>query len=365
MRRLAFFALAWLVPSVGYAEPMLSSLDEVMARSEHVVIATFVPSSPNTRARLQVHESLRGTLRGEVEVGVGDGSPNVEPGARVVAFVDAAGRFQYVGEGIDGRALESGIQLRGFYDFNAHIVAPGLTTVAALRARVAGRPMRWQVEGPLVALADDGSRVIDTRFTITIDATEGGATRVSGLPALPGLPAPSVHFGGWEPIVHIEWRSSWPRPLVMRSEIVGQRGDVLLARFWVEQPILVRASELERYFRDANASHPSYRMRIAWSDGEMWSASVGEEDYEGFTIRAGGGRELVWRSLDVRNARRIEGTGWSIELAPARPGALLDTRGDVRVLVQELLRGPIEVRSGARRGRLELVSADMRPPIRG
>jgi hypothetical protein len=336
------------------AEPLLTSLDEVVAQSTDVVIATTLGGG-----RLQIERALRGRLRGAVTTQFCGGTPDVPDGARIVAFLGAERRWCFVGEAIEGRPLTDALRLRGFYEFNAHIVTPSVMTIDQLRGRLAGRPIQWQLEGPLLALAPDGSQVVETRWRIRVTATEGGATVVSGLPALPNLPAPTLTMGGHDPTVALTWRTSWPRPLEMYGQVVGRSGDVLQVRFSVVQPDLFREADLARYFADGNAAYVLTRARIVWNDGSEWSFVVGDHYMSHATVRDARGREQPW-DFDVRESR----ASGDLTMAPARPGVLLDTFGSTRVLLQELLRGPIELRSPTRRGRLELVGVELPPAIR-
>jgi hypothetical protein len=359
--------LLGLLTSTAHAEPMHTTLDDVLAQSTDIVIATYLGpvGSSNafdaTGSRLRIERALRGSLRGEITAGVGTGHADLQAGSRVIAFLNHERRWSYIGEAPAGARLEDRVSLRGFYDFNAHIVTPSMTTLDELTGRLTGNPLEWHVEGPLVALADDGSRIVETRYRIRVDATENGATTVTGLP-IRNLPAPAVRFGGWEDIITITWRSSWPRPLVIRGEVTGRNAGVQTARFWIEQPDLVRERDIRAYLTNRNAAYPYYRMPLRWDDGEQWSVTIGD-DYSSLTFWRGG-REVDWSTVDIRVNRRIEGAMGVMTLAPARPGPLLDTRGDARVLLQELLRGPIEVHIGARRGQLQWGTVEMRPAIR-
>lgn len=358
-----------LAPSLARAEPMLTSLDEVLSRSPDIVIATYVgpvggqDAFQATGSRLRIERALRGHQRGEIVAGVGTGHADVAAGSRVVVFLDEHRNWSFVGEALAGRRLEDAVQLRGFYDFNAHIVTPSLVTLDALGVRVGGRPLSWRVEGPLVALADDGSRIVETPYRLTVEASENAPARVQGLPPLPGLPAPTVDFGGWEPIVSIAWRSSWPRPLLVRGEITGRQGDVLQARFWIVEPDVFRVRDITAYLTNGDAAYPYYEMPLVWDDGERWTVIVGD-DYSGLAFRDAHGREVGWSSFDIREQRRVEGAMGTMTFGPARSGAVLDTRGDTRVFLQEMLRGPLDVRIGARRGHVEWGTVRMRPAIR-
>jgi hypothetical protein len=345
------------------AEPMLTTLDEVMAQSTDIVIATYegpANSSPMSPSKLRVERALRGKLSGDVVAPLGSGHASVKAGARVVAFLDKRRAWSFVGEALPNMGLEGAISLRGFYDFNAHLVTPGLLTLPMLEDKIAGRPITWRIAGPLVALADDGSRIVDTTWQVRIDAPEKGLPTVSGLPATAGLPAPSVGVGGWNPSVGVSWRTGWPRPLVLRGEITGVKGDTLVARFHVEMPDLLRVKDIGKYLGDANASHAVYKMRIVWADGDRWSV-VANHDYSSLRVFDARGAVVPWDVFDMRGPVRHIG---KLELGPRRPGVFLDERGDQRVLIQEILRGPISVTHGTRKGMLELVDIVLAPPVR-
>lgn len=362
MRKASVVVAVLTLRSIAGAEPMISTLDDVVARSPDIVIATYTgPASTAdlSPSKLRVERALRGTLSGDIVAPIGSGRASVKPGTRVVAFLDTRHAWSYVGEALGTLGLDDVMAVRGFYDFNAHLVTPGVITIAQLRDKIAKRPITWRLEGPLVGLADDGSRVVDSPWQIRVDAPERGAAAVAGLPTTKGLPAPSVSVGGGQPSVTIQWRTSWPRPLVIHGTITGRRGDVLLAQFHVEQPDLLRVADIANYLADANASYVLYRMRIVWSDGTVWPV-LGGADYTSLRVSDEHDREIRWGEFDMRNHRHIG----AIELGAARPGALLDERGDTRVLVQEILRGPIAVSYGARKGRLELVGITMPPPVR-
>src|SRR5262252_3458309 len=129
--RLVVIMIVTLAVSRGEAAPMYTKLDTIRASGAVVVVGV-------------VHADAHGmsidvdrVIRGPASIGTmslkesPDGHVNVS-GKRVVAFVDA-GALRWVGELIAGPAIESGVlRLRGFFDFNAHIVSPGVMSLAEL-----------------------------------------------------------------------------------------------------------------------------------------------------------------------------------------------------------------------------------------
>ncbi len=360
---LALFG-AW--PSSARAEPMLTSYDDVIAASTDVVIATFlgpvggVPAHEATHYRLRVERALRGNLSGVIRVTPGDGHASFPRGTRLVAFLQN-GSFRFVGTATEGRRLEDGaIHLSGFYDFNAHIVSPGMTTIDALTDRLAGRTATVRYRGPLLALSDDGLRRVRTPWTVNVTLHDGRAPVVTGLPVR-GFPAPSVGQGGLYGELTISYRSSWPRPLQVRGHAVGRSQGIVEMEFWVVEPDLFRVADLRRYMTDADVDWVHYELRAVMDDGEIWTDGPDHFDYSAITFFG----HIGYRSLSIRDERRWVGTHFTATFDPPSAGAGLDTFGTDRTFVQELLRGPVGFtidtgRGRGRHGRIELVQLHFR-----
>lgn len=354
-----------LAPSLAQAEPMVTPFDEVISSSTDVVIATFhgpVGGESGLEAlgyELRVERALRGNLRGRVVVTPGDGQAHFPNGTRLVAFL-RHGSFRFVGVGTEGHRLEDGaVHVSGFYDFNAHLVTPGLTTIDALVDRLAGRVSTVRYVGPLLALSDDGRRRVPTPWTVDVTLRDGQAPVVRGLPVR-GLPAPTVGQGGLYGELTIDYRSSWPRPLRIEGRATGRRNGTVQMEFWVVQPNVFRVADLRRYMTDEDVDWVHYELRAVMDDGEVWADGPDNFDYSAITFFGHVGYESL--SMDSRRwvSRRFTAT-----FAPARRGASLDSAGTDRTLLQELLRGPVGFtitagRGRGRRGQLELVATHFR-----
>jgi hypothetical protein len=373
-RALASRLAPWITTSIvalaaapATAEPMVSSLDTVLAQP-NIVIGVYQGAM-----RLSVTRALRGTLRGTVTVLQGDGTVSIAPNTTVVAFLDARRAWRFSAEIPQGSTVESSpLWLHGFYDFNAHLVTSGLLTLRSLEARLAGRPGDVRLRGPLMALDARGAV---TRTSIVVDALvpERGPVSVTGLPASAGLTAPTARLGGFRESAEILWSNGYPRPFALRATIdrVDPTG-VLVTRFHASSPeYLVRESDLRAYLADANAAYPFWTFEVRFADRARtrWTGTIGE-DYNGSPrFRDGSGSERRWSSFSAREQRFFTFADERWELDPPSAGALLDTHGDARVLVQELHRGPVgfRVSSGPRaglRGQIVLGPVQLRPAIR-
>jgi len=131
--QLLIVAIVATAVTPGEAAPMYTKLVDVRASSAIVVIGVVrhdagglsmdverVIRGPATTGRLNMSDSP-------------DGHVDIA-GKRVVAFVEA-GALRWVGELIAGPSIESGVlRLRGFFDFNAHVVSPGVMSLAELES---------------------------------------------------------------------------------------------------------------------------------------------------------------------------------------------------------------------------------------
>lgn len=354
------------------AEPRFSTLDDVIAASPYIVVATYMGHAGETGLleatayRLRVHSTLRGDLHGEISVGRTDGYVVAEQGAQIVAFITADMGLKAVGEVIGALPLESGpIRLRGFYDFNAHVVSPSVVTLDGLRSRINGKPLAWRIEGPLVALTDDGRRIEATQWTIEVAAREGEPTTVNGLPAAASLQEPHLTFGPLNADdVGVVFNAGGPRPFVLHGTFTGERGGVLLARFRVALPNLLRHDDIDRYLLHRNTDSPYFLIRAIVDNGEIWEGSVGDKGRGPIFVTPDG--VLEFQSFSLRGERYFEGSDRYLAFDPPREGVFLDTYGDTRVMMQELLRGPIgfTIESGigaGNRGEIELTETEFPP----
>ncbi|MFK7985974.1 MAG: hypothetical protein AB8I08_08070 [Sandaracinaceae bacterium] len=310
---------------------------------------------------LGVERALRGTLAGRIRVTPGDGHAHFPAGTRLVAFLQN-GAFRFFATAPDGQRLEDGaLHLSGFYDFNAHIVSPGLTTLDALTARVAGRTTTERYEGPVFALSDDGQRRVTTPWTVHITLEDGRPPVVTGLPAR-GFPTPSVRRGGLFDELTIDYRGSSPRPLRLEGRVVGNRQGVVMMEFWVTEPDVFRVADLHRYLTDPDVDWIHYEVRAVMEGGEIWTDGPDRIDYSALTFFG----HVGFESYSMRDTpRRWVHPRFTAVFDPPRTGVTLDTYGDARVTVQELLRGPIGfvVREGdgaGTHGSLELVEVQFR-----
>jgi hypothetical protein len=129
--QLVIVALVALATTRSEAVPMYTKLDTL--RAPAVVVAIGTVHQDRAGLWIEIDRVIRGpaTIGRMNLAGSPDGLVDID-GRRVVAFVDA-GALRWVGELLAGPSIESGVlKLRGFFDFNAHIVSPGVMSLVEL-----------------------------------------------------------------------------------------------------------------------------------------------------------------------------------------------------------------------------------------
>jgi hypothetical protein len=383
-------ALAVSIPLQAHAEPMLTRLADVVRLCRQVVIARYLghegtmPAHEAQTFRLKVERSLVGTTRaGVLKVKRGGGAPAVKVGERVVAFLDAQGAWRFVATADGGAALEKApLRLRGFYDFNAHLVDPGLITLPALTALYRTGGFTFSYSGPILVLGRNAKAAAPSGVQLRARGTwqvKGGYQQieVTGLPPTTrGLPKPQVWLSSWEPEIVITYRSSWPRPLIIsgRGRAVDAATGEVRTDFRVTEPDLVTADLLRRYLAQADAAYLLWHYELRLDDGRTWRLSDGAGYGSNLTLTTDGGVLHRYQRFDFAEhdpKREVDFStnvrALTIRFAKRR-APLLDSRGTMRQFHQELSVSDLDCQvfgeGAGRSGRLSLKRVELPPPIR-
>lgn len=347
------------------AESMVTRLPTVLSMP-NIVIGVY-----REPRQLTIKRALRGNLAGTVTVLPGDGEPNIASDSSIVAFLDGSLHFRFVAMlPPTGDPAVAPLRLRGFYDFNAHHVTPGVLTLQALEALLRGEHPTLRFTGPLLALSPNGREIITTNIKLDVQVAEDGKARVSGLPSTAGLPQPVVHSGAAFHDMRVDWNTGYPRPFQLEGvlERVDASGAIVTRFHAVMPEHLFREADLRAYLANAKLAYPYWPLEVRFDDGTRWQGSIGDDYNSSATFRDAKGREHRWSSYAVREGRYFEFSDEKWELDPPSAGALIDTYGESRVLLQELHRGPLGFRisKGPRaglRGTIHLGTLQLRPAI--
>jgi len=130
-------ALVLGAPRESPAAPMSTDFATIRSTATTIVLGTVRQKVTGSTAAVTVDVDT--VLRGTVVPGPlpvlpsPDGSIDID-GQRVVAFIDTTGALRWVGTLVAGPRLEDGVLLlRGFFDFNAHLVRPGIMSLPQLK----------------------------------------------------------------------------------------------------------------------------------------------------------------------------------------------------------------------------------------
>jgi hypothetical protein len=254
-------------------------------------------------------------------------------GTRLVAFIDASGAWTASATLAAGPSLEDGVlRVAGFYDFNAHLVTPGVLTLDQLEAYVTkGTRPAWTFRGKILLATPSG--LSPSTFEVTAQAP---SNVVTGMPPVAGFPAPTVEVGAWQGTdVTVTWDRNLTRPLQLEGEAVGKNADGSIAVLYrTSYPGLLTEAELRRYVADPKLGHPYYELRVELAGGSSLPLVLDKEI----------GRIGTLGTMDIGETslapgRYIKAGAVTVALAPATHKAL--SRGTSNGLVEELMSGPV------------------------
>lgn len=282
--------------SAARAAPMVSPLPYVVDQSSAIVIGTLQYAPPGFT--VQVERVVRGPVKpGPLAVKPSpDGHITIDR-ERVVAFIDQGGALRWVGRLAGGPSLERGvIRLQGFFDRNAHLVRPGILTLAQLEEFAKSRTLKQKLVATL-AFGDGKGGVRPApgrRFTIDYDPLLG-AVRVSGLDLACLDAPPRLQLEWGDPELSLDGKCESADGKVRRQlEFSGRYtgvddGGAITLELFPDRPLLTE-EEYDRFARDPAILDVTRVVRVELPGGEAWSWRVGESlvDPSGKVHPAGG-----------------------------------------------------------------------------
>ena len=290
---LALAASAALAPGLAgtaWGAPMSTDLTTVRSDSATIVIGTVrwvnVPSTagpgalPKPVLMISVDSTIRGTAPAVMSVGESPDGHAFVDNERVVAFVDGKNALRWIGRKIAGPDIEHGVlQLQGFFDFNAHIVHPGMMTLAQLKTYLATGTIKNTFVGT-IAFPDGHGGFRPSARHLALDWDPVARTgSVSGF--APSCLALNTVFG-------LEWGQvelrftdtcnygSKSRSLSLDGKPTGVDASGAITVDLVPTEPLLEESEFDPYVTDGHVSDVTRVVRVTLADGTAWSWHIGK-----------------------------------------------------------------------------------------
>lgn len=262
-----------LFASPACAKVETTNLTDVLAKSETIAIVKVVEfpggGAPRKR-RFNVLRVLKGHLdTAEKEVSYAPNEYLAGQAGEFVAFLDSGQKWRFTAAPLGGRNVESGLLLvHGFFHEGAHLVTPGMLSLAQLTEYLKSGRLVYSFSGP-VWFPQHGKfpwAPSGVQLEGTYDAVRNRA-HVTGLGQLAGFASePSIDMTPWaqKPELHLRYSGRGDRPLEIRGEVQGldPKTGALIARFAVIAPEVLSAAILKKYLADARLGPCYYKFRL-------------------------------------------------------------------------------------------------------
>lgn len=288
-------ALALMLVSIGAdAVPMHTDFATIQKEASSIVIGTVRVASTGD-ITIDVDKVLRGpAVTGTIKV---KPSPDGHVGVsdeRVVAFLTSANELRWIGQKVAGPAIETGVLLlKGFFDFNAHLVSPGLMTLAQLRSLLSGGTLSQTFAITMAFPDGHGShKTSSKKFNVVWDPTSRKASA-------PGFTAACLDLGS---VFGPEWgsielsfndtctRKTGSRSLRLEGKATGvDAAGNITAELEPADPVLTEP-EYDTFVADGSMLDVVRVVKLALADGTNWSWQIdkGLADPSG-KLHVGGG----------------------------------------------------------------------------
>ncbi len=188
--------------SDGPGPPMHTTFEDMVKNSPTIAVAKLldVPDREHHTTVLEIRQVLKGTLKpGKHKVSFADFPELGSQDREFVAFLDEKLIWRFVAEPLDSRQpLDKAVlAVKGFYDWNAHWVFPGLVTLAQLKSYIKDRSIVYRFRGPIYfpQLGKTEWKASSLSISGSYDVTNKKVT-VEGLPQnerFPAQPEVDVH----------------------------------------------------------------------------------------------------------------------------------------------------------------------------
>jgi hypothetical protein len=342
--------------AAAQAAPMYSDFATIRAQVRDVVIGT-VHRSPVAGLTIDVDKVVQGSASAPSVMAVKDAPSETVTieGERVLAFVDKTSQLRWVGQLAAGRSIEDGaLRLHGFFDFNAHIVSPGIASLAQVKTLLATGALTQTYAATLSFPDGHGSLHRSTKqLTLQYDVITRHGVVTGFAPACLSLNSVFSIEWGQIRLVFTDTCATATTAKWRELTLMGQAAGVdpttgnILAELTPTVPFL-EEHDYDTFVADGSYASVTRVVTIGVPGGPPWSWRIGDgvTDPAG-RLHAPGGWSSTLQGAKNVTVETYEFTGAKITFSPAPAHGTLD---DDAALVQGVQAGTITSCTFSRNG---------------
>jgi hypothetical protein len=277
----------------GLSASIVTRLQQVLEESSAIATGQCIGKEDKQRYRIDIKE----VLRGEIPLGeqslptVPDQTPRISS-SPCVAFINPQRQLQFIAAPpvLYGKPRPQNLEQNllfvfGFYDFNAHYVAPHFITLNQLEDYIKTGKLVYKFRGQIPLFSKDRREVVPaaTRIKVEYELFSGENT-VQEAPTVAGLPSPPAvaisEPPGFHPDIALNYGDFGnKRRFALAGTVSGvdrQTGELLLN--FVTLPLLYTDSDLQRYLANPKFGEPWYNISIQFKDGKRWTLRMDDRN---------------------------------------------------------------------------------------
>jgi hypothetical protein len=269
---------------------MVTDLGTVRTAAPTVVLATISAVTPGG-VTLRVDTVLRGSATiGPLTLKSPSATHVLAVGQRIVAFASASAELVYYGKTVGGPDLEHGaLLLSGFYEFDAHLVVPGLFTLAQLKTWLATGTVPTRTFVGTIGFPDGRGHVVPSSKHFVATAVPGKPTIATGFTVACAGPA-TMHGLDWGSI-DVELSDTClksgqrSRSLRLSGEPTGVDAMGNMTVLVTPASPVMNEPEYDAFVADGAITDVTRPVRLDAADGSHWTWSFDETLSDGTTVR--------------------------------------------------------------------------------
>lgn len=268
MRQLFSFLVILISGFSLCAKPLSINFENMMAKSKSIVIGTYLGEYVAGKTyHIEVDTVVKGAGKsGIIAVNKAKGVPRLNPGTRVMAFINDQDQWEWLGLSENFNA--GVIRLSGFYDLNSYDVYPDAISLVQMSDFMKTGKYKGAVEGNLRfwSFEKNGYERSDVYFAITYTYFNSDSITTQYLAGglkLGEFPlTPSVYFTGGSVILTYDENTYRPMQIGGTIDSLKPNGRDFVANFEVWQPMNLSMQQFSQYVSNPELGALCYDLTV-------------------------------------------------------------------------------------------------------